>query len=647
VSRAARAWLFCAVLSGACGGRSELALDEALGERSGDDGGTRAVAGGGSFSGGGGSLAATGGAGGSTAGTGGVAVANAGSGGAPLGGVANGAGLGEGGRGGGARSGGGRANGRGGRGAGGGGDGAGGSSGSAGSDVAGGPAAGASGSASSDCVVRVTPAGSNANDGSAWTLALGSVQAALDTARTLLARFVCPTVEIWVAAGTYHPSPASGAGDARSATFELVPNVGLYGGFAGTEARRWQRDVAANASVLSGEIGDPADPGDNVYHVVTGKSAATLDGFTIEAGTANGEPPDNVGGGMLNDEESPAVVNCVFRNNSAGGGGAMYNRAASPLVTHCAFDGNTAPVGDGGALYNDGSSPVVSDCTFTNNSARYSGGAMNNVYSSPNVMNSTFAHNGSDGSGGAIASQGESPAVTNTTFVLNASYAGGALTYLDASAVVTNSAFSQNSAYQGGAIFAHASALALENSTFWGNSASGTAPFTGAAYASGGAIFNEAITSLRVTGSSFANNLADYAGGAIYEVASSATVTNTILWGDVAGSSASEIVDSDVGSLAKASYSIIQDGYPSGTGVSQSDPLFVSAPSGDLRLEPSSPAVDAGTDCGEHVTLTDAAGEERWDMAGAANVVSGFDLGAFEYQGVAGVDTTISAQSCP
>ena len=107
-----------------------------------------------------------------------------------------------------------------------------------------------------------------------------------------------PGQEIWVAAGTYKPSsdPAD-----RTATFQLKNGVAVYGGFAGTENNRSLRNPAANLSVLSGDIDndDTQTPvitnlttvtgiGTNSYHVVTGATGATLDGFTITAGNANG-----------------------------------------------------------------------------------------------------------------------------------------------------------------------------------------------------------------------------------------------------------------------------------------------------------------------------------------------------------------------
>ena len=56
--------------------------------------------------------------------------------------------------------------------------------------------------------------------------------------------------ELWVAAGRYTPT----SGTNRSLSFNLKTGVALYGGFAGTETARTDRDPASNVTTLSGDL---------------------------------------------------------------------------------------------------------------------------------------------------------------------------------------------------------------------------------------------------------------------------------------------------------------------------------------------------------------------------------------------------------
>ena len=126
--------------------------------------------------------------------------------------------------------------------------------------------------------------------------------------------------EVWVAKGTYHPTDS---GD-REISFQLKSGVALYGGFAGTERELDQRDWEANSTILSGDISKPGDNSDNSYHVVQGANDATIDGFTITGGNADGDTSCDKGGGAIaNDYQANLnVSNCTFIGNSAAEGDA-------------------------------------------------------------------------------------------------------------------------------------------------------------------------------------------------------------------------------------------------------------------------------------------------------------------------------------
>ena len=203
--------------------------------------------------------------------------------------------------------------------------------------------------------------------------------------------------EIWAAAGTYKPT----TGTDRTAAFQLRVNVAVYGGFDGVDdAARTDRNPAANVATLSGDIGAGGNNSDNSYHVVTGATGATLDGFTITAGNANGADNLGLGGGMFNNGSSPTVTNIIFTGNSAVGGAGMANNSNSnPTVTNVTFTAGTASW-EGGGMGNYASSPTVTNVTFSGNTAVNGGGGMfNSTNSTPVFKNVTFNGNSASGAG--------------------------------------------------------------------------------------------------------------------------------------------------------------------------------------------------------------------------------------------------------
>ncbi|MBD2757392.1 choice-of-anchor Q domain-containing protein [Spirosoma validum] len=269
--------------------------------------------------------------------------------------------------------------------------------------------------------------------GFTWADALPDLQAALSFT-TCSANLT----EIWVAAGTYKPTTATGP-DSRTASFAMHNGLAIYGGFVGTETSLSQRNWLTNVTILSGDIGTVGNNADNSYHVVSNSglnSTAVLDGFTIRDGNANGAAPHNRGGGLVNDGSgtgrvcSPTLRNCVITGNSASNmGGGIYNGgtvsgSSSPTLINCILQGNSASQ-QGGALHNDGSngssSPLLINCAFVGNRSDVYGGAIYNSgyygVSSPTLINCSLQNNSSTSSGSAMLNFGlfgiSSPVLTN------------------------------------------------------------------------------------------------------------------------------------------------------------------------------------------------------------------------------------------
>ncbi len=263
-------------------------------------------------------------------------------------------------------------------------------------------------------------------NGASWECAFKDLQLALAAASS--------GDQIWVASGTYKPTP----GTDRSISFVMKNGVEILGGFPNTGDPGFDdREWVGNVTTLSGDIGAPGIS-DNSYHVVFfdhAPNTTLLDGFTISGG--NGETTQN-GGGIYNDgsgvgrQSNPRIANCTITGNVARSGGGLFNDGykgnSSPEVTNCVFSGNKA-TRDGGGVYNFGgnngnSTPVFTNGIFSGNKAeRIGGGVFNDAVDAvggvcnPAFMNCSFSGNQADfGAGGMYndAFTGTcSPAITN------------------------------------------------------------------------------------------------------------------------------------------------------------------------------------------------------------------------------------------
>ncbi len=233
----------------------------------------------------------------------------------------------------------------------------------------------------------VTQTGAGTKNGSDWENAFEGLQVALDAAVV--------NDQIWVAAGTYKPqkdetgnaSPA----EPRTKCFKLKNGVVVYGGFQGTESSVAQRinfgPGQENETILSGDLNSNGLDANDCYHIFYHSatsgiaSSAVLNGVTIMGGNS-----DNNGGGMLNINSSPTILNCIFSGNHAIYGGGICNDNASPYFVNCLFIDNTAD--EGGGVYNfNESTPIFTNCNITRNSATL-GAGMSDIFSFTTIHNS-------------------------------------------------------------------------------------------------------------------------------------------------------------------------------------------------------------------------------------------------------------------
>lgn len=254
-----------------------------------------------------------------------------------------------------------------------------------------------------------------ANNGTTWTDAYTDLQLALAAAVS--------TDEIWVAAGTYKPTSTAD----RTISFVLKNGVGIYGGFAGTEASLGQRNPSANVTILSGDIGTVGVATDNSYHVVTSDGTVTatgiLDGFMVTAGRADGPTggdPTGRGAGAYVNGGSPAFVRCIFANGYASDrGGGVRVVSGSPSFTDCTFQGNFTQMAGAGLSAGFVGGMQVKSCVFRNNTVNNStGGGGIEATDNTTVVNSIVAQNSPNG----MNFLGGNNTFVNVTVANNASY---------------------------------------------------------------------------------------------------------------------------------------------------------------------------------------------------------------------------------
>ncbi|MBX3407188.1 MAG: hypothetical protein KF869_10525 [Phycisphaeraceae bacterium] len=328
-------------------------------------------------------------------------------------------------------------------------------------------AAGFAGGAAAD-VVHVKHDATGAGTGQSWADAFTDLHAALAAAQ--------PGDELWVARGTYRP--AAPGGD-RAASFVLKGGVPLYGGFAGMEAVRSQRNVAANPTVLSGDLnGDDgpefANTADNSFRIVTAIGVGeglVLDGFVIRGGRADGEAGGDPGqskdrgaalmihGGTLH------AVDCLFERNWTADFGAVADCGDGSTFTRCVFADNYSESGAAGLLIDVGAATVV--------------------------LQSRFERNTTPGEGaGALVRSDAGARFEESHFYHNTANRGGGLAFVtDSGGLVIACEFEHNHAYEGGGASAFGCAPRFEYCNFHFNSAE----------ISGGGLFGEAASPVVIT----------------------------------------------------------------------------------------------------------------------------------------------------
>ena len=404
-------------------------------------------------------------------------------------------------------------------------------------------------------VVRVAAGNvSGIEDGNTWETAFSSIQSGVEAVRASGA-----PGEVWVASGTY-----TSLGDA---VVVMEPFCDIYGGFAGDETQREQRDPAAHTTTIDGE---------DARACVYGADNARLDGFTVTRGRgicrADAATLSSLSSFMNqaaadrsnwiavdNSGVSPTLSNCILVNNkpkiAVVGNFTGLDTPTSPLLENCTIADATQS--EFGVLSLDGAgAPHITrmkGCTITNNATGSGMFSMNGTPCASVYQGCTFTE--------------------NHRFALSAGGMGQLL-----------SVFARN------CVFARNRSQLLYPSSISG-----------------------ARIHFDMRNCTFADNPSARAILDGWMASGTAAFTNCIFWGN-----GSSIISRY--SLVSVAHSDVEGGF-SGTGNIDADPQFVNVAAGDYRLQPGSPCVDAGT--AEDAPSVDLLGVPRPQRGG-------YDMGAYE-----------------
>ena len=228
--------------------------------------------------------------------------------------------------------------------------------------------------AATDTNVRyVWEGGSPGADALNWAQATSDLQKVIDNYNNTPGN--PNNYEIWIAKGTYTPdwrTKTTVAGNTITAyntnslywAYVLTPGVKIYGGFSGKEksqADKAKRDITANETILSGDIGNLKTfrvmiaanvsfarvegltingPYNSLYH-----GAMTINGAAILTGTNNG-----YGGICYIVNSSPLFKNVTFRYGfTDNASGVAVLGTGCPVFINCDFD-HSQSSGQGSAI---------------------------------------------------------------------------------------------------------------------------------------------------------------------------------------------------------------------------------------------------------------------------------------------------------
>lgn len=326
---------------------------------------------------------------------------------------------------------------------------------------------------------------------------------------------------------------------------------------------------------------------------------AAIDGDIVIVGRGTWSGPGNYDIDLLGKAITVRSVagpeTCIIDASNAAGfyrGGFLFTHNESSATVVDGFTITGGYLFNGGAIYVESGSPVIQNCIITGNTCDCWGAA---VY-----LNSQT-----------------NATIRDCVIVGNTSAAeGGGVFTIDCGGRIENCTISDNVANTGGGICVFGGDVAFISCSITDNYSS--------SYGGGGYVYEGNLINCTI-----ADNATGWEAAGLYTWDTATTITNSIIWGNTG---AAQLLGSP-----RVTYSIVEGGY-AGQGNVSVAPRFVNATTGDYRLAPGSPGIDAGSNPAVPAGITtDANGSPRFvdDSRTPDSGVGPFpviDIGAFEFR---------------
>ncbi|MCE5199572.1 MAG: right-handed parallel beta-helix repeat-containing protein [Armatimonadota bacterium] len=439
-------------------------------------------------------------------------------------------------------------------------------------------------------VIRVSPSGDDALDGSSWQMAKRTMQAAVDAV-------AIGGGDVWVAEGSYNTS------------LNLKMNAHVFGGFAGRETLRSERNALVHPTIIAGTPTSSVVVANNI-----GFGLATVDGFIIQNGSC----------GVSCNYSGPRISNNVITNNglttySAAGG--VYCSWASPIIVDNTISQNKGTAGGVACSY---SSAIITENLISKNTGT---GIRCQDFSLPTITKNVITSNrGTSGGGIYCYYAGDfMPIQFNTISGNSATNAGGGIySVCTAWPMIEHNIIKDNSAgdtyYKGDGGGVFGSGVLLVSNLISGNQASRNG---GGVYTRGNPLLGAQNT---IVGNTAVN------GGGIY--GESINTSFDILDNIIASNSSGIYTTADVTLKLRSNcfYNPSGTNYDGkaakGSGDIVADPRFFDAAHGDYHLKSDSPCIDKGIQ--ETWLLNTDLDGHQCPVDGNSDGVPTIDVGCFE-----------------